>query len=117
MALAKYTLTNGFWKKISTAGQSGTAWIKDFNGAHPIILISHTISAQTYNPNDDPDLGILSDNIPYASAVGLDVNIAYELPVTDNQISVPFSPDTEADVYYATILNTGKTADIIADFI
>lgn len=106
MALAKYTLTNGQWKKISGAGQSGAAWLKSFSGVKPIIVIAHTDSAQT--PADD---------IPVGSAVNLDVDIAYRLPFADLEISRELTADNVDDIFYATILNDGKTCEIISDFI
>ena len=114
MALASFTLTNGEWKKISTAGYTGAAWFKSANGFMPKVVIAHTTEAQTYNPDDDPDLGVLDDNIPYASAVGLDIDIAYSLPISRS--SDPLVPDSETDVFYATVLNTDKTCVIVADF-
>jgi hypothetical protein len=114
MALSSFVLTNGLWKKISTAGQSGTAWIKKHTGLNSTILIAHTDSAQTYDPDDDPDAGVLDDNIPYADAVDLDIDIAYELPL--DRISDELSPDNASDVFYATIRDSGETCTIIADF-
>jgi hypothetical protein len=114
MALANFTLTAGYWRKISTAGQSGAAWLKSADGFSPNIKIVHTASVQTYNPDDDPDLGALDDNIPYASAVGMDIDVAYNLP--QNGISAELTADSVSDVFYATVVNTGKTAIITVDF-
>lgn len=103
MALASYTLTNGQWKKISSAGYSGAAWLKSANGFNPSIIISHTEAPQ--NPADDID---------YANAVNLDIDIAYTLP--QHGSSEELIPDSASDIFYATILNTNKTCEIIADF-
>jgi hypothetical protein len=118
MALSKLTLTNGEWKKISLAGQDGTAWLKSYSGVNPVIVIAHTDDAQTYDiPDDDPDAGVVDDNIPYASAVGLDVDASYRLPYMDMRISDPLTADNNNDVFYATILNTGATCEIVVDFV
>ena len=101
--LSSFTLTQGFWKKISSWGQSGTAWLKSFSGSDPVIKIAHTDSAQ--NPADD---------IPIADAVDLNKDIAYRLP--QHEISAELTADNYDDVFYATIENSGATCEIIADF-
>jgi hypothetical protein len=113
--LANYTLTNGYWKKISSAGESGVAWLKSANGFNPNIKIVHTDSVQTYNPDDDPDQGALDDNIPYDDAIDINIDIAYTLPLHD--ISAELTADSASDVFYATVINDGKTCIITTDFI
>jgi len=102
--LASYTLTNGEWKKISAAGEDGHCWLKSFNGSNPIIKISHTDQVQ------DP-----VDDIEYDETTDLDIDIAYRLP--DKRISDALTSDNGSDIFYATILNTDKTCEIITDFI
>jgi hypothetical protein len=103
MALSNVTLTNGQWKKISLAGQSGAAW--KWNTNSPVsILIAH--SDQTQTP---------TDNIPYGSETGFSRDAAYLLP--DKGISDVLESDNGNDIFYATILNTGETAEIVVDFI
>lgn len=101
--LANYTITAGYWKKISVAGQTGTAWLKSANGFRPNIKIAHTSSVQSP-----------TDNIPVASAVDLDVDIAYSLP--KHRISDELVQDDSNDIFYATLINTGKTCIITVDF-
>lgn len=103
MALNNYTITNGQWKKISNAGQTGAVWWITANGFDPIILIAHSTAGQT--PSDD---------IPLASATGLDIDITYRVPF--DRISDVLTPDDANDIFYATLLNSGKTAVITADF-
>lgn len=107
MALAKYTLTNGKWKKISAAGESGVAWLKDYNGNKPSVLISHSESAIALDG---------SDEVLYAAASPLDIDIAYRLPI-DNRVSDALGADSVSDIFYATVLGANKTCDIIVDFI
>lgn len=106
MALAKHTLTNGKWKKISTAGTDGVAWLKDYNGITPRVLISHSESVIALDGNDE---------VLYASASPLDVDIAYRMPINDRTSDALVS-DSASDIFYATILGTSKTCDIIVDF-
>ena len=105
MALSKFTLTNGEWKKISVAGKSGAAWIKKHTGVHSTILIAHTTAVQTFAGGDD---------IPYADAVDLSIDIAYELPL--DRISDELSADGLTDIFYATIRDASETCEIIVDF-
>jgi len=105
MALAKYTISSGYWKKISAAGQTGSAWIKETeNGKTPMVAIAHTNSVQS--PTDD---------IPLASAVNLDRDIAYYLP-KDFSVSSILEADSPDDVFYATVFGTDETGRIIVDF-
>ena len=108
MALSKFTLTNGFWRKISAAGEDGTAWIKRHDGRRSVILIAHTAVIQT------PD----TDNITYANGLlkDLDIDIAYELPIDNERISVELNADSGSDIYYATIRDADETCEIIVDF-
>jgi hypothetical protein len=108
MALAKYTLTNGKWKKISAAGENGKAWLKTFSGSTPRIIISHSTAAIALDG---------SDEVVYASATPLDVDIAYRLPIGTGIISDSLSADSASDIFYATVLGTGNTCEIITDFI
>jgi len=101
--LQNYTLTQGFWKKISTAGQTGTAWLKSANGFNAKILISHTATPQ--NPDDDILVG---------EEIDLDIDAAYLLPCKG--ISNFLTADSENDIFYATLRNPGKTCIITADF-
>ena len=106
MSLVKYTLTAGEWKKISGAGENGTAWLKRHDGSRSVIMISHTDA--TLSPTDD---------IEYADALpDLDIDIAYELPMENEGISEPLSADNASDIYYATIRDVGETCEIITDF-
>lgn len=101
--LANYTLTQGQWKKISAAGETGNAWCKSANGFDPIILIAHSTAGQT--PSDD---------IPLASATELDIESSYRIPI--DRISDVLTPDDVNDIFYATLLNLGKTCVITTDF-
>lgn len=101
--LNNYTLTQGYWKKISAAGETGACWWKTANGFDPIILVSHSKLGQT--PSDD---------IPLASAAGLSIDTAYRVPL--DRISDVLTPDDASDIFYATLLNPGKTCTINADF-
>lgn len=103
MALAKHTLTNGYWKKISIPGETGVLWWKTANGFDPIILIAHSTVGQ-----------VPGDNIPLESAAGLYIDTAYRVPL--ERISDVLTPDDSNDIFYATLLNTGKTCEIITDF-
>lgn len=103
MALSNVLLTNGQWKKISLAGESGAAWKWEANSPSR-ILIGH--SDQTQTP---------TDNIPYGSETGFGIEIAYLLP--DKGISDVLESDNGNDIFYATILNVGETAKIVVDFI
>lgn len=109
MALASYDLTNGEWKKISDAGESGVAWLKDYSGKNPRVVIAHTTTTQT------PD----TDDITYANGLvdDLNIDIAYRLPFGDFKISDVLTADSESDIFYATVLGEGNTATIITDFI
>lgn len=108
MALVKHTITNGFWKKISLAGQNGKAWMKHVgDDGTSKVVIAHTVSAQTP-----------SDNIAVGIAVNLDIDLGYVLPQSgDPYYSEILTADTTADIYYATLRDAGETCEIIADFI
>lgn len=102
--LAKYTVTYGYWKKISGAGQTGSAWLKNTEDGSARIAIAHTETVQTP-----------ADNILWASAVDLDREIAYYLP-QDFQPSAILEADSPTDIFYATLLDADETAEIIVDF-
>ena len=99
------TLTKGFWKKISTVGQSGSAWRHAMDKGS-IIKIAHSDQAQTPN-----------DNIPHGIETGFSVDASYSLP--EIGISDVLEADNGNDIFYATLVNgiTGATAKIITDFI
>jgi len=102
--IENFTLTYGYWKKISTAGQTGKAWLKSYNGSHPVIKIGHTSEAQ--NPADDIPILETTDK--------LNISASYRLPITDNPDIL--TPDDENDIFYATIRNADKTCEINVDF-
>lgn len=105
VTIVQHTITNGQWKKISTIGQSGAAWVNQvgFDGSSRII-ISHTDTVQAP-----------TDNIPWASAVHLDENIGFLLEQRGG-ISPVLEANNGNDVFYATLLDDGETAQIQVDF-
>jgi hypothetical protein len=115
--MVNYTITKNVWKKISSAGESGTAWLRSANGFSPKLLFCHTDQAQTYDPDDDPDLGALDDNIPLAEAVGLDVDAS--LVWKTGEPTPVMESENGDDVWYCTFRNgeSGATCTIVADFV
>ena len=105
--MVKYTITKGQWKKISDAGESGTAWLKSANGFSPILIFSHTDSTQT--PSDD---------IPLASAVDLDNDAGFIYKNFKETPTPVLENEGGNDIWYCTVANgaTGATCEIIADF-
>jgi hypothetical protein len=102
-------LSYGQWKKISLAGQNGTAWMNEVgNDGSSRVMIAHTESVQTAGTP-------LGDNIPWASAVNLNKNVGYQLS-EDGIVSPVFSADNANDIYYATLLDVGEDCKIIVDF-
>lgn len=115
--MVKYTITKNIWKKISLAGQSGTLWLKSANGFQPRLCICHTDQTQTYDiPDDDPDVGVVDDNIPLTEAVGLDIDAS--LIWKNNEVTPILESENGSDVWYVTFINgiDNATCDIIADF-
>ena len=108
MALLPKTITYGFWKKLSLAGQNGKAWMKEVgpDGTSKLV-IAHTNTTQT--PTDD---------IPVGVAVNLNINIGYTLPNSGNpKESEELAADNANDIYYATLRDINETCKIIVDFI
>jgi hypothetical protein len=112
--MVKHTITKNIWKKIGNAGQSGTAWLKSANGFNPVLVFSHTDQTQTYDPDDDPDLGVLDDNIPIADAVDLDEEVG--LIWKTNEVTPILEAENANDVWYCTLRN-GTSCEIIVDFL
>jgi hypothetical protein len=109
MSLLKKTVTYGEWKKLSAVGEDGRVWMGKFLGSRkPNILIAHTDSVQT---GGSPT----GDNIPWATGVDLDKAITYLLPL-DGRISDPLYADNGNDIYYATIVDSGQSVELIVDF-
>jgi len=105
MALNKLIITNGFWKKLSTAGYSGTAWMKNVgpDGTSKVV-IAHTTSTQPQ-----------PDDVPVGTAVDLDIEIGYVLSQSGS-VSNQLTADNGNDIYYATLRDVGETCEIIVDF-
>jgi hypothetical protein len=116
--MIKHTITKGYWKKIGNVGESGTAWLKSANGFTPVLIFCHTDSIQTYDPDDDPDLGIFDDNIPLAEAVDLDIDAGYIYKIF-KELTPILEAENANDVWYVTLASgiTGATCEIIADFL
>ena len=109
--LAKKTITNGEWKKISLAGQNGKAWIWDTGDGIAKILIAHTDTVQT-------GVTPIGDNIPILDALDLSIDIGYVLDQSGNpKNSEILNADNGNDIYYATLIDEGEDAKIITDFI
>jgi len=107
MALEKYTLTYGYWKKISLKGQSGSPQIvTTHKGLDPVIAIAHT--KETQDPTDD---------IPLASAVDLSIDTSFCIRGIGCNVDVILDPDGPLDIYYATPVTPGSTIDLVVDFI
>ena len=98
-----FEITVGFWKKISNAGESGSAWPKIIDSSDN-ILISHTESEG-------------GDDIPIGSTINMDLSRAYPLNRSPKDL-VLLEADGVTDVYYASLINDkdGAGATILADF-
>lgn len=104
--MVTYTITKNVWKKISDAGEYGTAWRKSANGFTPHLLFCHSDSVQT--PSDD---------IPLASAVDLDVDSS--LVWKTGEVTPVLEAENGNDLWYVTFRNgaAGATCEITADFL
>lgn len=97
MAYSQYIATNE-WQPISTAGQSGSCWLKptpDGNGNDSICIVAHAAS------------------IPDA-----DYNIGMQVfkPKANNDV-IGFTSDSTSDIAFVRTLAPGKIAYLIADMV
>jgi len=105
MALKNYTVKNGEWKKISAKGENGSAWVKEsYKGNAPSIIVAHT--KKTQSPVDD---------IPYAQADDLDIEVSYCLISCDPPALL--EADSPNDIYYATTLKKDAEMELTTDFV
>lgn len=93
----QYTITDTAWTAISTAGQSGSAWVDDdLDGCetHPDIRIYHATSA----PSVDPTIGkrVMRSN--------------------SNTDVLLLTADGATDIFYAKAM-TGKGGVLSADMV
>jgi hypothetical protein len=107
MAMNSYTINNGKWRKISNAGESGSAWLKSTDEDGTVtILIAHT----------DETLTLVDGEITWAAAEPyLNISVGYLLP--SQGISDTLERDNSNDIYYATKIDLGSPAEIISDFV
>lgn len=81
MAISQYRITNGEWTPISTAGQSGTAWIEQvFGSTDGRCRIWHGVS------------------LPDSSRLTHGFKMLYS---DDNRDAVQLTADSASDVFYA----------------
>lgn len=91
MATIKIDITDA-WTPVSAAGESGTCWLRRFpKGA---IAIDHSDSGEG----------------------GLDEEKAY-YPARDKTNIIDITADNVGDIFYAKCLDTGDTAELIADVV
>ena len=112
MATVNYELTTGIWRRISAAGEEGTAWIKSIEAGN-VIYIDHTISPGAGPPNT------IEEGSAAETTAGINRETAY--PLREQLKILPIEADTAADVYYAMMIdkdvNTVQTAELIADVV
>jgi hypothetical protein len=110
MAMNRFLVTVGEWRKISDAGQNGTCWIWDTGDGNTTIIVAHTDSVQTHGTPT-------GDNIPVGDAVGLSVDTGKQIK-NDGSVSPVLIANNASDIYYATKLDSdANDVTLISDMV